>query len=219
MQVKKHLDILSDKYRKYVSSMILDKNEYFFVYGTDLTEQDTEKLLLNDEHVALFVSLEDCLIYLHHYESQLFDKQRTLKWSKEFEKVFDKHNVRQYTYHQYDLDKIRQTIGRNNLGRLLAKSSIELLDFINLVEDYAEQTNSEPLNTLLNARITRDWLERVYNADVFAERHGLKSAVNSKTGKLLLNLREIYRIFIGKLIIFDFPQTAMKPRPFRQVVG
>src|SRR5687767_4779083 len=142
-------DEFSEKYRKYVVKFILrsDKNLYT-LWGTDLSNEDFDYLLLNEEHqILLFLSIENLIDYLKENELMI-DPTNTKEWVK--------HYVPKKEYTTYNLKEVDKII--NDLDFCLEKlerdTAFSLVNFYNLFSDYSYQIQEKNLLKLIDEKNT-----------------------------------------------------------------
>lgn len=159
---QKHIGVLalSEKYRKYIVTLKFLNEEYFIIWGTDLNENEQDKLLLDENGKIVTILKEELILYnLMKFGTEInyFDKENFLKWQnelKKFSKIFSGNNL---SYTKYEIDLLIENFIMNNIVdfKLSQKIYKEYVDFINLVNDFAIQTNDVRLLKLTREKNIR----------------------------------------------------------------
>jgi hypothetical protein len=145
-------DAHSEQYKKYLLEVIYKGASWYTVWGTDLTDEDTDYLLTDTQgKLLLFSNCADVFRTILHTDH--FPDIKTLHaWARESHLVENPYTI-------LDLDVLSM--------RGIAASQIDLLETvyatIGMVGDYAVQVNNRALTDLLHSDVIR-----LYN-DLFAD--------------------------------------------------
>lgn len=136
--MKVNTDKISEQFRKYVIELILSESQKVFtLWGTDLSNEDFDYLLLDQKQKILaFPKIQNLLDFLES-NSVTIDNQNTQKWASQFK------NSEPYT--TYDLIKVENLISEPVLElEVFTKDDlICIVNFYNLFSDYVYQTKIE----------------------------------------------------------------------------
>ncbi|MDX2047641.1 MAG: hypothetical protein SFU87_12705 [Chitinophagaceae bacterium] len=190
---------MSEKYRKYLVKLILDKKVYYCIWGTDMSDDcETDFILLNKEKkIVLFEKLININKRIMAYRRHFFDKKNFYTWVNE--------NSFSKSYSTIDID-ILQIDSISTFGIFLKNktNALKFIDTINFIRDFAEQTrNNELLRRLKNQYIKKTW-DFIYNRYFWQSRRKSGDMI-LQTPNLrkvdLLNLLSIHTSFSNSLII------------------
>lgn len=148
---------ISEEYRKYLISFTLLGEEYFTVWGTDLEDNEIDKLIVNEKGEMIFsTDFESLKDYLLSNTQLLFDKSNFLNWLKKSEKT--------RPYATYDLDYVETLI---DLNQFFFKGEyrellIEVFNLLNLTSDIAYQNNDKELLEIIENQNTQIFIDYIY---------------------------------------------------------
>ncbi|RBL92282.1 hypothetical protein [Chitinophaga flava] len=143
----------SEKYQKYLLQIIFKGHTYYTVSGADLTDNDTDKLLVDhQQQLVLALTISDLITTIEYEE--YFDSHRLRKWAK----VLSDTSSHYATFNLDDLfiDKLDE----DNDEHLFS-----LYALLGLIRDYALQADDEYLMQLLDNPAIIDLLDEL--ADYF----------------------------------------------------
>ncbi len=131
-------------------------SNFMACWGSDLTDNENDKFLINEESkILLFRNTESLISYILDVSNFCFDNVNLRKWVKNLTKpelIYD-----------FDIDLILKYLELPT-NRLLDKSvSNKLIDLLNLFGDYSFQTKEETLITMFRTEIVQRYID--YNYD------------------------------------------------------
>lgn len=148
---------ISEKYRKYLISFIISGVEYFSIWGTDLEDEEIDKLVLNSEgDLILSTDFNDLRGFLLDNEHLLFDKMNFLSWLKELKEI--------KPYASYNLNLVEKMIDLNQpfLRDDNKEMLIEVFDFFNLFSDLAYQKNDSDIISIYENKNNQIFIDYIY---------------------------------------------------------
>ena len=148
---------VSDKYRKYLISIQLSDKSLFAVWGTDLSDDERDKLIISNAGMIIcsvdFRAFKD---YLLKNVTSFFDVDNLSKWLLEV-------NSSDLSV-SYDFNNIGHFIkNKNKISDVEKGELIEIVDFLNIALDYSTQIDSSYLNSRLNERNVLMFKDYIYD--------------------------------------------------------
>lgn len=129
--------IKSEKYRKYLIGIDFNEVSLFTVWGTDMADEETDKLLVKDDKLIAFKTLDDLTENFKRLDHPFKDHGNFEKWISE--------EQFQHVYTYYDMAVLENL----NVSTLNDKDdSLAILDCLNLIQDFSIQVNNHGLNAL-----------------------------------------------------------------------
>ncbi len=146
---------ISEKYKKYIVGLKLNGEDKLLVSGMDITNEYKDFLLLDkDSKVLLFNDFSQIEEYILNEE--LLDNNNLQSWVKELK------NKKPYV--SYNIDNILNAIEKAKDLRELNKDMLsQIVDFINIIGDYAYQINKEDLIVLYEHQLIDQFKELFMN--------------------------------------------------------
>ncbi len=135
-------DVASETYRKYIVKIKLSNRRfYYFLWGTDLDNEDVDYLLLNlSNKIMAFLSITDLLTFVKH-TSCIIDDTNTKSWANSYKGS--------RAYITYDFASLINFLDEvNTIGDYEKKSAMMVINFCNFFSDYAFQVNRQDLLNL-----------------------------------------------------------------------
>ena len=185
----------SDLYRKYIIVIAYSGINYFTIWFTDTTSHNLDdEFLCNEEGSILTFTGSDAIFeYIKKNHLRLKDSNNFIGWVRNFNKNDDE-------IIQYDLDKLVLKINKE-IELLESKELIELLNFYNLVADYAHSINEKVLLKVLNDNELKIFFDFVY--DNFFWKKDVFKPINELNGfnqsEFRIKYIKIINIFKSKL--------------------
>lgn len=149
MNITKKINNLSENFRKYIMFIKINGEYFYMITGDDLSDKINDKILINKEN-KIIVSENFNHLIKYTKALKVFDNLNFRKWLKNIIPLYK--TKPDYKYGIYNLDMLVKDFilnTENTLIKLPEKNCKEYIDFINLVDSYAEQTN---YTTLLKLR-------------------------------------------------------------------
>lgn len=173
----------------------IDGNIFYTISGDDLTNNMNEKLLINRDNKII---ISDKFEYLVEFikNNNVFDDLNLKKWLKE---ILSKYYVQtSYKYALYNFDVLVTDFIlniENTLYKLPQRKCKEYIDFINLIDTYAEQINHKTLMKLRKEKNINMLWEYFYDLFVWK----LKLNQIQKRKKLKNFDMNLFRVELSKM--------------------
>lgn len=199
----KDIKNISEKYRKYLCTIKLDRREYFFIAGSDVSENFKDKLLLDNFNKLVLISNSKLLTLNILKETLIFDSENFTPWLKELKIKIKNGNCNKYTYALYDFDLLYDSLLLQSLLEIhtLPREIVkEYIDFVNLVDDYATQTNNIELKSLTNSKSVRLLWESYYDLEFWKKENNIayeNLIQNFNEIEFKIDFAKIYSVFIS----------------------
>lgn len=165
----------SEKYRKYLIELRFKELKGYSVWGTDMEDQETDKLLLKDKKLLLFLNQSQIREKLNAIEHPYLDEENFRKWSagEDFTEVYAIYEMEIPLNFNFDLLEDKT-------------SSLELLDNLNLIQDFFIQIN-ENLDVFQDPLMV-DLKDFIYNNYFWKKSGEIDPFRNENTAAVLSNL-------------------------------
>ncbi len=177
---------ISEKYRKYLVEIILKDNRYYTVWGTDLGDNDNDKLLVNKKNLLLFYKINTLKTTLFKFKDIFLDKENFENWISEdpFEDPYSTTDLTcLYTFSEKDLR-----------GK---KAALEIINSLNLIQDFYIQIKEN--EKAFNSKLLLDLKDNLYN-NHFWKSDNLELPFNAIIIKKIQSaLRKIYDDFVKQI--------------------
>ncbi len=185
------MNAISEKYKKFIIGIKLNGENNLLVSGMDISNEDKDFVLLDkDDKVLLFndfLQIEDYII-----NTEVLDNTNFQSWVKEL-KIKE-------PYISYDidniLDRIKKVIDFSELNKDMLS---HIVDFINLIGDYAYQINKEDLIVLYENQRIDQFKELFMDGFIWKTKNSHELSLNKITWEnfktafeKLINLFKIY---------------------------
>lgn len=152
---------ICDSYGKYFIAIKTGGNKQYLVWGEDATDNHDDKILLDKTgKVLLFDSMYNALQYILKPSVKLFDSINMKFWAQ----ACSERGT--YLSCTYDLDILTALVSTNQFADLQNSERadcLHLLSFVNVVSDYAYQTNDQHLLHLRRSEPLEMFLDHTYN--------------------------------------------------------
>lgn len=182
----------SEKYRKYVIELQFKEVDLYTIWGTDMLDCENDKLLVKGAKLIVFKTLDLLETSLEKLEHPFMDKQNFKKWvcEENLKQVYNVNNVKLLA--DFNLNLLEDK-----------KSSLDILNSINLIQDFFIQINAEDLDNIYGDSSVADLKDFIYNNYFWEKRSdGSDYKVLEHTDIQRL-LNELYNDFYSKLKIID----------------
>lgn len=198
---------ISEKYRKYIIRLILNRKFYYTVYCAEINEQLTDKILVDKKKILCFRRIRDLIDYLTNNKIAGIDYPTMLKWSNKMVNLNPNVDDKTIANCTYNLDLMRNIYFDPNfeLSELKKKESLEFIDFINLFKDYADQISYNRYVKLSNNKDIRLVWNFCY--DRYFWKHDEKrdfrnlNLVKINRDKFVMYMQKIYDCFTKNILI------------------
>lgn len=184
----KDINSTSEKYRKYLLEVLFEEQMYYTVWGSDLSNNDTDKLLIDADNNILAFQTPAALLTAILKANSFFDNEMLSKWAKE----------------AFGIEKPYATINFDGLSiKNIDLSNVDLFrqvnDTLGVVTDYAIQVNEESLLKLLESDALKQFKDDLSDYYIWSESETLKTSVDADD--LILSLNSIYTVLKKRLTI------------------
>ncbi|MBC6369159.1 hypothetical protein [Algoriphagus sp. AK58] len=189
--------LVSDKYRKYLICFKLSEGDFFSVWGSDLTDNENDKLVVSENSlIVCSKELKALKNYLLLNVDSFFDSNNLRKWL--LENGVDESCV------SYNLKCIDLLIQReSNLDEIYDKNNlVKIVDFLNIALDYSIQTNNLILTNLLERPDLMVFKDYVYSNFLWKSELGditLFNQVIFDHKNFYSNLRDVLSILMNSM--------------------
>lgn len=181
---------VSEKYRKYLIELQFKNFSGYAVWGTDMEDDEHDKLLLSERKVLIFKDWDNIAQRLENIDHSFLDKENFRNWvtEKGFREVYNVNEIKLLS--DFSLEMLSDRI-----------MSLEILNCINLVQDFFIQTNNRTLEGLFEEPAIIDVKDFIYN-NYFWKKNGSSHELGNIDGASVSNLiRSIYYVFYEHLEI------------------
>jgi hypothetical protein len=182
-------DAISENFRKYLMKFVVDGEEYYTIWFTDMSTSDKQdKLLINSSgDILVFFSIGELKDYIRSVLPTLPDSKNFEGW------------INNYTLDEpdtiYDFAFVRETIsGFSRVSDTPKEDALELINVFNLIGDYRYLVNDSYLEEKLDTLVMREFFDSVYNFYFWKTPHGTVDPEIDVTFKDIFN--EIITYFI-----------------------
>lgn len=180
----------SEKYRKYVIELQLQEVTVYTVWGTDMQDDEVDKLLVENSSLISFRSLDTMRLQIENMEHPYLDKQNFTNWihEEDLSNVYNVNNVRILSDFNFNFLKNKST-------------SLEILNTLNLIQDFYIQINAENLDEIFDNQDVIDLKDFIYNNFFWKKRKENRVYKKMKNRNIIHLLKKIYEDFTGKIEI------------------
>lgn len=192
----------SEEYRKYLVSYIIGNEKFLSVWGTDMSDNEEDKLCIDQKgQILSFRRVEILKDYLIKNKNYLFDIENFMKWLE--------HVSNLNPYAIYDLDLLGKEC--MSLGSFLdfnRELGLQMLDFINLFQDYIYQINSNELKGHAENSQILLVKEYVYTNFFWNSSEEELNFIDNELSKKF-NLKLFKKKFLGLIKLFEDKMTRI----------
>ena len=71
----------SELYRKYTIELIINNRSFYTVWGTDMNDNENDKLIVIEKMLVLFPNLRYIKAQINRYDNIFFDKENFENWT------------------------------------------------------------------------------------------------------------------------------------------
>lgn len=175
---------VSEKYRKYLIELQFKNLSGYVVWGTDMEDDESDKLLLSESRVLIFRDLDNIAQRLENIEHSFRDKENFRNWvaEKGFREVYNVNEIKLLS--DFTLDMLSDRI-----------MSLEILNCINLVQDFFIQIKNKRLESLFDEPAIIDVKDFIYNNYFWKKNGSSQEAENIEDTKVIRSIRGLYDVF------------------------
>jgi hypothetical protein len=200
MEKEIYSDDVSETYRKYVIKIKLSNgNCYYSLWATDLNDKDFDYLLVNATNkILVFSRIVDLLSYIRE-SGGLIDEDNTKKWVSMYKN--------EKAYSTYDLTSLLpffdETIA---IEQYKEENAMELIDFVNLFSDFANQIKSCDLIELRNNENMDTFIDYLYMV-FFWDTPDASYELDMKNKIASISLSEVRQLI--KKMVYSFENSIL----------
>lgn len=179
----------SEIYRKYVIGFNFQNFDLYTVWGTDLIDNENDKLIVKGEKLLAFRSLNELEEELRHMSHPFRDDDNFTKWvcEENLQQVYNNYDFKLFA--DFDLKLLRNE-----------SDSLMLLNCINLIQDFALQVNSLRIEEILDQPNIKSLKDFIYVNYFWKKDDNIKVEVLKDTNVSIL-FRNLYNEFISHIDI------------------
>ncbi|PWV49136.1 hypothetical protein [Chitinophaga sp. S165] len=178
-------NIISEEFRKWLIEVVYKEQHYFTVWGSDRTDNDNDKWLVDEVDRMMFISDVTELRNLLMADTYFFDNENLKKW-------INHPGWKAIPDNLLDLDLLVRE-GFNHLHPLLD----DLYILIGLIEDFAIQRNEEGMMALFRSDLFMQFKDEAANTFLWAGQDEFDKNFDFTT--LMKECHNIHRDLSGKI--------------------
>ena len=177
------MNLLYEKYQKYIIAFSIGGRKYYCVWGNDLSEKNpTAKLLCDsNNNIIAFESMGELIKAVPPLKKYFFDKNNFIKFVKELSKVNSKRIKVDCVI---NIDPVYEEIQKMNFSDKFLKNHLFFngyVTLINLIDDYGIQIKDKSFEALNDKDFNNMW-EHYYDMFLWnAPKYNYKNAKIKKT--------------------------------------
>ncbi len=197
-----NIDLVSEKYRKFLCSVKLDSRIHYFVAGCDINNFNDDKLLLDSRGMLILMPASNSIFGIAEMnEALIFDRDNFIEWVEELKPLLTAGNS--YTYALYDMDLLYNELlmkSLYNIQTLAPKTIEEFVNFVNLADDFAIQTHNKNLKELIRSESMTLLWESYYDIEIWnKDKDTILNHLILKFNEIdfKISFAKIYSIFIS----------------------
>jgi hypothetical protein len=180
----------SEKYRKYLIELQFSEVNVYTVWGTDMLDQEEDKLLIKGEKLLCFKHLNEIKQKLSNIEHPFLDIENFEKWAveEEFDRCYNTNDLRLLS--DFNLDLLNDN-----------SSALEILACIHLIQDFSIQTKDRLLLPFFDDPVMVDLKDFIYNHHFWKKEEGKVVQPTSVDATVTDLMRKLYGIFYDQMIV------------------
>jgi len=180
---------ISETYRKYFIVIKLKNGSFYTVWGTDLSDEDNDKLLVKNKKLLLFKTTETFIVQISNYRDAFFDRQNFENWISE--------------------ESFQETYNLINIGSLMKfsesdlsnkETALEIIDALNLIQDLFIQVHEE--EAVFSSELILKFKDILYNNHFWKSDNydsNKIDIIDPEFNKIRILLKKIYNLFIKRI--------------------
>lgn len=180
----------SEKYRKYLIELQFSEVNVYTVWGTDMRDEEEDKLLLKEGKLLCFKHLNDIKQRLSNIEHPFLDVASFESWvaEEQLDQCYNTNHLR--------------LLSDFNLDLLNDKSSgLEILSGVHLIQDFSIQTKNKLLLSFFDDPVMVDLKDFIYNHHFWKKEEGKVVQPASVDGTARDLIRRLYDVFYEQMIV------------------
>lgn len=196
-----HSDKTSEKFRKYIIGFKIKNITYYAIWGTDMTNEDFDFLVLNNNNsIICSMNIETLKDYLKSNINGLVDSKNLYNWLK--------YHKAKKAYTIYDLDRLKSIFSeRKYLFEKIGKRKRDLIfNFVTVFSDYIQQIKNEEFQKILKQKLMQNLFYEIgadyVNIDLQEKKNIAKNNLNSEY--ILMNINLMINFLAKSLKRIDY---------------
>lgn len=182
----------SEKYRKYLIELQLADVKLYTVWGTDMIDDENDKLLVNQNKLIVFKNLDLLQTSIKVMPHPFMDRRNFEKWVNEedLKQVYNTNNLQLLA--DFHVDFLKEKSLAN-----------EILNCLNLIQDFFIQINADDFDEIYENDSIVDLKDFIYNNFFWkpaTKNPNYKELENTNINDLL---KELYLAFCDKMEIIQ----------------
>ncbi|RZK37101.1 MAG: hypothetical protein EOO90_26040 [Pedobacter sp.] len=180
----------SEKYRKYLVHLNSSSISGYVIWGTDMTDEEKDKLFLRHEKILVLRNLTNIRDELL-LNTTFSDTDNFNKWveSNDVFKIYSKNDFTNMS------DFSESSLNDRSIGK-------DLINSINLIRDFALQVDDRKLNQCLDSEKMHFFFDYLYDEFFWKKRNEVDNKINTQDIQTIaIELREIWGLFSRKFLI------------------
>lgn len=186
----KGTNYISEKYRKYLLQVVYAEQKYYTVFGADLSDKETDKLLVDADGSILLFSMPADLLSLILKSTSFFDNEVLQKWAEEINGIKEPYAI-------INIDVLSKDIFHLNDIELFKS----IYDTLGIIEDYSNQISDGRLLAILERDILLQFKDDLADYFTWSKSKAFKISVNIDF--LSLSLKDVHKRLKEKLNIYQ----------------
>ncbi|WEK20484.1 MAG: hypothetical protein P0Y49_04950 [Candidatus Pedobacter colombiensis] len=181
---------VSEKYRKYLIELQFESLNVYTVWGTDMKDDEIDKLLVKKDKLIAYKNIDVVTKSLKEVRHPFLDSENFNNWVIEegFRKVYNVNDFR--------------LLSNFSLHMLIDRSIyLEILNCINLVQDFFTQIEDGALDSFFETRSIIDLKDFIYN-NYFWKKEDTSIKFEDLNGPVVVRqVKELYNVFFKHIQI------------------
>ncbi|WP_421830339.1 hypothetical protein [Larkinella sp.] len=210
MTRREKIDEINLKYNKWVIAIHLNNVTYHTIWGYDsLTKNGDTKLLIDQKkNILLFKTKQGPAEAVLTYSIPIFDTENSTNWAQEILDIVNSYEGESIN----NLDHLQSIVERytfDNIDCIAPEDAQNIVDFVNLFTDYADQIGDPSLLILWNSPAIKSFWEYLYNqffwtipADELKEKQA-EILENYQADSCKKALIDMLAVFKSRLVVYS----------------
>ncbi|RQO64925.1 hypothetical protein DBR43_32125 [Pedobacter sp. KBW06] len=180
---------VSEKYRKYLIGLQFNEVNVYTVWGTDMLDEEEDKLLIKGNKLLCFKQLNEIRQKLSNIEHPFLDVENFEKWVVEEELDQCYNTIELKLLSDFNLELLNDKF-----------SALEVLGCLNLIQDFSIQTKDRLLLPFFDDPVMVGLKDFMYNDHFWKKKEGtvMESITDEATAHLI---KRLYDVFYTQIIV------------------
>ena len=176
---------ISERYRKYLIEIKINDKYFYTVWGTDLNDNENDKLLVKDKKLLLFKNKNSFVEKKDNLKNIFYDDQNFENWLN--------HESFEEPYSSTNFDTLKDISGKDLRNK---ETGLEIINTLNLIHDFYIQIQED--QTVFSSNLLLSIKDYLYNQHFWKNDNPTKKIpFNLKQANAIL--KKIYMEFIQKI--------------------